>query len=524
MWVGDGTAAGGLLPGDEQAPVYVVANRGPLHPARPPRDGTASQARLAGGGLVTALVAVARQTPIWWIAVEAADANGAQDGAQDGYRTVPTHPGSVRARSLCVPRGAYRQYYERISNGLLWPLQHGMPRADGEGGARHVAADDERAWEQGYLAVNRAVAEAIIADIRRLDAARQRRAVVLLQDYHLYCVAGMLRPALPWLALAHFVHIPWPEVRCWRTLPPGYAAQILGGLLHNHVVGLQTTRDVGNFVACVVDCFPDALAEPAPRGAYLTWRGRRVLAGAFPIAIDPAQTRAMAAEAARTARTTRHAGAGFGAQERHERQVILRVDRMEPSKNVARGIEAFALLLERHPEMRERVCFVMLLPPGRARSPGQRAYQRRVRDLVTTVNERFATKRRPVVVARYGHDRVRALAALREFDVLLANSVAEGMHLVTKEGVLVNRRDGVVVLSRTAGVYAELADGGCLGIAPADIEETAEALFIALSMPPTARRAMARSARRTVASRTVMDWWREQMADIASMAGGAEAE
>ena len=56
-----------------------------------------------------------------------------------------------------------------------------------------------------------------------------------------------------------------------------------------------------------------------------------------------------------------------------DRQLMLRSDRVEPSKNIVRGFLAFDRLLDEHPEWRERVVFVALLyavAPGPARVPG----------------------------------------------------------------------------------------------------------------------------------------------------------
>lgn len=508
------------------AEILVVANRGPI--CTPRRRDRGSPAIHSSGGLATTLLSVARRTPLSWISVGAGGAERDDEFHEGTFHPIDLGQGTaIRARVVAVPEHAYRLYYEGISNGVLWFLQHYLLHSDA---APTFDARDVHAWHEGYVAVNRAVADAVVDAIQRLEPAQRRRAVVLLQDYHLYLVAEMIRAALPEMdpemdpeiALCHFVHIPWPDTRYWQLLPQAFATRILASMLQNHVVGLQTPQDVRNFVACVTDLLPDARQVPTARGAYITWRGRRTLMRAYPVAIDPTHVRALALDPT--------SGPALGGERRWRaallphplgHQLVLRVDRVEPSKNIVRGVQAFALMLEQHPHLRGRVRFVMLLLPGRNSVARNRAYGRQVARLTREINRRYADGGEPVVIARYGHDRARALAALREYDVLLANSLIEGMHLVAKEGAVLNERDGVLVVSRTAGVYYELSDDACLAITPTDLQETADALFTALTMSPSDRQAMAAAARRRVEARTASDWLNEQVADTFGMVGMA---
>jgi trehalose 6-phosphate synthase len=97
--------------------------------------------------------------------------------------------------------------------------------------------------------------------------------------------------------------------------------------------------------------------------------------------------------------------------------------------------------------------------------------------------------------------------------VLLVNSLADGMNLVSKEGPAVNERDGVLVLSRSAGSYAELG-GAALGIDPRDIGATADSLHRALCMAPEERRLRAEQLRGLVLERGISSWLRAQLADM----------
>ena len=80
-----------------------------------------------------------------------------------------------------------------------------------------------------------------------------------------------------------------------------------------------------------------------------------------------------------------------------------------------------------------------------------------------------------------------AIAGMKLYDVLLVNTIMEGMNLVAKEGPVVNNKDGVVILSETSGAYRQLAEGA-LGVSPTDVEGTMEAMHTAISMTPEERK------------------------------------
>jgi trehalose 6-phosphate synthase len=89
----------------------------------------------------------------------------------------------------------------------------------------------------------------------------------------------------------------------------------------------------------------------------------------------------------------------------------------------------------------------------------------------------------------------------------------DGMNLVSKEGPLVNTRDGMIVLSENTGAHEEL--GECaLSVNPFDVQEQADAMHHALTASPEERRRRMAALRRVIESRTPADWINEQLADI----------
>ncbi len=480
--------------------VMVAANRGPIQFYA--YTESRARHRQASGGLATAFVSLAGQVDFSWIAV-ASTPQERKAFEKQPNSVIRIGASTLSTRYVAVPDHLYQQYYTSISNSLLWFAQHYLlsPEASPDFGQTY-----QRDWDEGYKAVNRAIAAALVETIRARPASEQNRVVVMLQDYHLYLVPGLLRAAVPEVALTHFIHIPWPAVRYWQLLPQRIALEILTSLLANDVIGVQTALDVRNLLSCIEELLPEVSVERASAAATLTWQGRRILVKAYPISIDPAHVRALAQSPS--------ARRSYQAISRHfDVQTILRVDRIEPSKNIVRGLHAFALLLKRHPHLRGRVRFVMILVPSRENLPRYRQYAREVLDLADIINARYAGLGGAVVVPVVGNDQARALAAMRASDVMLVNSLIDGMHLGAKEFAAVNDRQGVLILSRTAGVAHELGEQAALHITPTDVQETADALYRALTMERPERVAMAEAARRLVESRTITQWIDQQLCD-----------
>ncbi|HEY6541560.1 MAG TPA: trehalose-6-phosphate synthase, partial [Ktedonobacteraceae bacterium] len=194
-------------------------------------------------------------------------------------------------------------------------------------------------------------------------------------------------------------------------------------------------------------------------------------------------------------------------------KTIMRVDRIEPTKNILRGFQAYALLLEQHPELLGKVRFLAFLVPSRQGLAKYKRYSSEVKKLVEEINQRFGTAAWTPIYAVYENDRVQALAAMQHYDALLVNPIIDGMNLVAKEGPVVNKRGGVLVLSRTAGAFQQLGKFS-LPITPTDITDAAEALYTALTMPDIERHTMAAQARLCVENHDLTEWLQRQISDI----------
>ena len=240
----------------------------------------------------------------------------------------------------------------------------------------------------------------------------------------------------------------------------------------------------------------------------MLWKGREIKVRAYPISID--------GEAVRRLAYSKEARSHDRYLPNHWNEfTILRVDRAEPSKNIVRGFQAFDRFLESHPEFQGRVNFVAITVPSRMDVVEYQDYLDDVSAVVGRINAKYAnveTGWQPIHLIM-GENYPRALAAMKWYDVLLVNSIIDGMNLVAKEGALLNERNGVLILSEGAGAVHQLGEDSIL-IAPTDVEGTADAMYQALTMPLAERRRRAEGLRKQVEGDDVATWFQDQVNDI----------
>jgi trehalose 6-phosphate synthase len=396
------------------------------------------------------------------------------------------------------------EFYRVISNPILWFVQHGLyPYATDPS----LTAREHDAFDQGYLGVNRRMADVVSQEV----TGRGGTALVLFQDYHFYPAGRLVRRVCPDSKLLHFVHIPWPGPDVWRLLPPPWREQVIGGLLGNDVIGFQTVRSARNFL----DCAEDLLGCAVDHGAMLVdVEGRVVQVARFPISVDTESLERLAASPEVTRRVEELTRAKLGGG----RMLVLRIDRADPSKNIVRGFRAFARMLDLHPELIGRVTFLALIQPTREGVREYTDYQAALVAEADGVNRQFSTPGYRPIDLRLTSDLVLATAAQQIADVLLVNSVADGMNLVAKEGALLNRRRGALLLSECAGAYDELRDFA-IPVCPLDVEQQAHALHAGLTMDSALRAQRSSSMRALVRSNDVDTWLAEQLRVLDAVCG-----
>ena len=450
------------------ADLVVASNRGPVSfsfddAGRPVQAGSA-------GGLAAALQPLLQGRGASWVACAMSDADrmAAADGLSkvDGIDLLLVQPDSA----------TYRMAYDVVANSTLWFCHHHLFDL-----ARRPRLDRfwTEAWEH-YRELNQTFA-AVICETAANGA------TVLVQDYHLSLLPGMLARQRADLRCVHFTHTPFADPSALRVLPARAARDLLGGMAAA-ACGFHTARWEAAFLACCAD--NDIEAPPTL---------------VSPLSPDPEHL-ARRTASPRCAAAAERLDALIG-----NRQMVLSVDRVEPSKNLLRGFWSFDELLHRHPEVRGKVVLLSLTYPSRQNLPEYLAYSTELEHTAQRVNETWRTDDWTPVLLDVADGLDRSFAALMRYDVLLVNPLRDGLNLVAMEGPLLNTNDGVLALSREAGSFAELRDEA-VEVNPFDVTGTAEVLLQALEMSPEERRRRARALRAVVVRRKPHQWLTDQIA------------
>jgi trehalose 6-phosphate synthase len=457
------------------ADTVLVSNRGPLafrfENGRPVR-GT------AGGGLAGSLRPMVVGSGATWVACALGDADRAAAAAgmmaDEGLDIELVDPDP----------DLYNMAYNVISNATLWYCHHHLFDA-----TRRPRAD-QRWWEawEAYRELN----ELFSHKVAKVAPEGGR---VLVQDYHLALMGAGLARLRPDLRTVHFTHTPFADPSVLRMLPTAVGNELLSGMAGFGACGFHTERWAA--------AYRRALDLPGPEGNTDRGSGSTFVS---PLSTDPVRLRASAHDPAVGSASVRLEEEIGGS----DRQVIVRVDRMELSKNLLRGFWAFEELLEREPHRRERVVFIALAYPTRQGLPDYLAYQNEVESTVARINGRWARPGWTPIILEVEDDYPRSLAALSRYDVLLVNPVRDGLNLVAKEGPLVNTRQGVLVLSHEAGAFEELGPAA-VDLNPFDVSGTADVLARALDMEHDQRAARSDELVELIVSRRPADWLRDQL-------------
>ena len=466
--------------------IVVASNRGPVSFERDDKGDLAAQR--GAGGLVTALAGVLPGRDATWVA--AAMTTGDREVA-GGAEPADMGP-SARMRYVVVEPERYDRYYNDVANRTLWFAYHYLWDTVH---SPVFGQDTEAAWED-YIEVNRAFAETL--------ADEPGDPAFLIQDYHLSLVPRLLRELRPEARIAHFSHTPFAGSTYLRILPTPIREGVLRGMLGADVLGFQTGTWAENFLFSARSLSGARVDLARQR---VTIDGREVLVRVYPISVEAAPLRQLA-QSAEVRRIRREVSSIRG-----DRSLLLRVDRLELTKNIARGFLAYELFLRSRPDWSHRVTFLALLSPSRSELPEYKAYTEECLGQMDRINREFGDRGWTPIRVSVSEDYPEAVAAFSLYDVLLVNPVFDGMNLVAMEGPLLNRRHGSLVLSRNAGAYGRLGRYA-LGVNPFDLAETAHAIAEALDMPAHERARRARGLARTVLATTPARWLGRQLDDL----------
>ncbi|MEM1165775.1 MAG: trehalose-6-phosphate synthase [Planctomycetota bacterium] len=442
--------------------LVILANRLPVHRAKA-RDGW----EVSPGGLVSALLpTLTRQTGVWV-------------GWAGGTGTPPApfeHEGFWNV-AVELSESEFDNYYGGFSNRTLWPLYHDACRPP----LYH------RRWWGPYLEVNKRFAEAA-------SEVAAKGAVVLVQDYHLQMVPGMLRELRPDLRIGFFLHIPFPPVELFMQLP--WRSQLVEGLLGADVIGFQTKQAAQNFIR-----LGQRLVGAKASRSVIEHKGRKSRAEAFPISIDVERLESLCRDPKVIARA---------AQVRHrlgnDRKILLGVDRLDYTKGIDIRLRSMYDLLAKGTKTIDEAVLIQVSVPSREDVDEYIELRSAVEELVGQTNGEFSEVGRMAVHYLRRSLPIDELAAFYlAADVMLVTPLRDGMNLVAKEYVACRLEDtGSLVLSEFTGAAHEL-DRAIL-VNPHDVDGMAAGIAQALDMTLPEQQRRMKAMRTKVKRNTVFDW------------------
>jgi len=403
----------------------------------------------AAGGLAVALrVPMSERDGFWfgWSGKMAPEpSTEAKFGDVDG----------IRVGTLDLTREDHQAYYNGFANSILWPAFH--QRLD----LAHFDAN----WYEGYRRVNETFAAALKPHLRRDD-------VIWVHDYHLIPLAKSLRAVGIENRIGFYLHIPFPTPEAWYAVP--HQAELVHDFAAYDLIGFQAERDLRAFRSATgSEPFPVLEGEQAERADF-----SRTQLEVIPIGSDPEAFAKMATSPAATKMVNR-----TRAMLRHQ-SLILGVDRLDYSKGLTQRVQAYEQLLTANPDLRRNVHFMQVAPPSRDGIKEYREISDALDAAVGRVMGRFSEPDwQPLTYVKRAYGQATLAGLYRLARVGLVTPLRDGMNLVAHEFIAAqNPADpGVLVLSHFAGAAEIFPEA--VRVNAFDVEETAQAIKLALDMP-----------------------------------------
>ena len=456
----------------------VVSNRQPyIHVFKKGKI----ECQRGAGGVITALDPVMQACDGIWIAYGNGDADRKVTDSQGRIRVSPENP-KYTLKRVWLTKEEENGYYYGYSNEALWPLCHAVFQ-------RPTFRNED--WEY-YVKVNQKFAEAIFEEIGN------RRAFIFIQDYHLTLLPKFLKEmAGSSVILAHFWHIPWPNYEAFRVCPQRH--QILEGLLSNDLLGFHIRYHCDNFL----DVVDREIESKIDRDKFSVIRGgHETLIRPYPISVDFESTDEIS-----KSDKVREAMENLKQEYSLENlKVLLGLDRIDYTKGIPERLLAIDLLLERHPELKEKIVFIQMGELSRVHIPRYKALNDEINALVEQINWKHSTDSwKPIILFRRHLSFYELIAFYRLGEVCIVSSLHDGMNLVAKE-FLSSRSDekGMLVLSQFTGAARELTDAVLVN--PYDREQFSEGIFQALHFSEEETKKRMNKMRSIVQQNNIFRW------------------
>jgi trehalose 6-phosphate synthase/phosphatase len=378
---------------------------------------------------------------------------------------------------IFLDKKVYEDYYNGFSNSTLWPLFHYFPSL----------TEFKKEYFDAYTTINQIFADKIIELYQPGD-------VIWVHDYQLMLLPQMLRDRLPDATIGFFLHIPFPSYEIIRLLPTAWKTGLLRGIIGADLIGFHTHDYVQHFIQSA-----KMILRIENTFNTIQFGERIIKIDLFPIGIDYQKFRdAITNDVV--------ANISTGLEETFMNQkIIFSVDRLDYTKGLNYRLNGFEEFLERFPEWREKIIFILNIIPSRDLITAYIDRRREIEERVSAINGKFSSLQWQPVIYRYNHLDFSELCALyQSADVALITPLRDGMNLVAKEYVASCIDKGVLILSELTGAASELNEA--ILVNPTDSSEVAEAIQSALTMPLVEQRSRLSYMQRRLGEYNVIKW------------------
>lgn len=433
--------------------LVVVSNRLPFQLQEKKKSVTMKE---SDGGLVSALKSYFESehhhdsfSSVLWI--------GSADFPEarwEKFKANPKKNSSFDVEPIFIESKTYNRFYNGFCNATVWPLFHYFTS---------IVDYDEETF-QSYQDVNHLFAEKILTLIEPGD-------ILWVHDYQLMMLPALIREKVPEATIGFFLHIPFPSFEIFRLLHKSWKEKIVGGMLGADLIGFHTHEYVQHFLKTVqmVQGFDSQFRN-------ILMKERIIKAEMFPLGIDYEKFH-NASTNPKMVEQLEQIQNNF-----HDKKIIFSVDRLDYTKGVTHRLAGFERFLDKHPEWRGRVVFILVIVPSRQIISKYNERKKLIEERVGRINGKYSSLEWQPIIYRYSNLAFHDLCALYQAaDVGLITPIRDGMNLVAKEYVASQQEKGVLILSELAGAANEM--GEAILVNPMDNEELAHAILTALTMP-----------------------------------------
>lgn len=375
-----------------------------------------------------------------------------------GRISMPPEDSKYILKRVFVTKEELNGWYYGFSNQTLWPLCHAV----------FQKPSFVYEWWEYYKKVNEKYAKAILEEI-----GDEEEAFVWIHDYQLALLPRLLHEKKPSLAIGTFWHIPWPTYEFFRICP--WRMEIYDGLLGSDFFSCHRDYQIQNFVECVRNDLPVRVeSEPLT----INYKDHNTKLVNLPAGVDYDEILSKIDLEKNVTKSIIRKDFSIVTP-----ILAIGVDRIDYTKGLVERLQIIDKFLEKYPQFKEKFTYLSIAPMSRHKIAAFKNIQREIYDYTEQINWKYSTNDwQPVYVVDRTINRDTIFKYLRVSDVCMVTALDDGMNLVAKEYVLTCQEDkGMLVLSKFTGAAKDL-DKAVL-INPYDIENSADALFEALTMP-----------------------------------------